>query len=331
MQTLPAGGGLVQRDAANNGSIVDVPGVAVGHAHDLAARTGCTVVVLERGGVCGVDVRGSAPGTRETDCLAPTGHVETVHALVLSGGSAFGLDAACGVMQVLEQRGIGFAVGDFRIPIVPAAVLFDLLVGDGHVRPNAAMGAAAARAASTAPPAEGRVGVGAGATVAKLAGPLRARDSGVGTASARHGELVVAALAVANAVGAIFDPRTGEPVALPQPEGDEPYDARAMLALWGRLPAAGTNTTLAVVATNANLRRAGATKLAQMAHDGLARVVVPAHLSLDGDTIFACGTGGVDAPLDLIGTMAAEVVAEALLRGVRLGAAAGASASRPRV
>jgi L-aminopeptidase/D-esterase-like protein len=299
------------------GSIVDVPGIAVGHAHDLAARTGCTVVLPEHGAVCGVDVRGSAPGTRETDVLAPTAHVEAVHGLVLSGGSAFGLDAACGVMRVLEERRSGYAAGAFCVPIVPAAVIFDLFVGDGRVRPDAAMGEAAARAASRERPAEGRVGVGAGATVAKLAGPQRARDSGVGTASARHGELVVGAIAVANAVGSIYDWRTAQWVALPLAGGDEPYDERALLARLGQPVPAGTNTTLAIVATNANLRKAGATKLAQMAHDGLARVVVPAHLSLDGDTIFACATGGIDAPLDLIGAMAADVVAEAIVRGVR--------------
>jgi L-aminopeptidase/D-esterase-like protein len=320
---LPPGGRVNVRQARDGaGSLVDVPGITVGHAHDLAARTGCTVVLAERGAVCGVDVRGSAPGTRETDALAPTAHLEVVHALVLSGGSAFGLDAACGVMRVLEERGIGFAVGPFFVPIVSAAVLFDLFVGDGRVRPDAAMGAAAARAASSEPPAEGRVGVGAGATVAKLAGPERARDSGVGTASARHGELVVGALAVANAVGSIFDWPTGEAVALPLARGAEPaepYDERALLALGGALTRAGSNTTLAVVATNANLRKVDATKVAQMAHDGLARVVVPAHMSLDGDTIFACATGGVDAPLDLVGAMAADVVAQAIVRGVRAG------------
>jgi L-aminopeptidase/D-esterase-like protein len=178
------------------------------------------------------------------------------------------------------------------------------------------MGAAAARAASREPPAEGRVGVGAGATVAKLAGPRRCRDSGVGSASARYGELVVGAIAVANAVGSIYDPRTRKPIALPRDDG-EPYDERALLANFAQLVAAGANTTLAVVATNANLRKVDATKVAQMAHDGLARVVVPAHLSLDGDTIFACATGGIDAPLDLVGAMAADVVGEAIVRGVR--------------
>jgi L-aminopeptidase/D-esterase-like protein len=306
----------VDRRRASSGSIADVPGVAIGHAHDLAARTGCTVVLTEQGAVCGVDVRGSAPGTRETDVLAPTAHVEAVHAIVLCGGSAFGLDAAGGVMRALAERGVGYAVGPYRVPIVPAAVIFDLFAGDGRVRPDAAMGAAAARAASREAPAEGRVGVGAGATVAKLAGPLRCRDSGVGSASAHYGELVVGAIAVANAVGSIYDPRTREPIALPRDAG-EPYDERALLASYAQVVAAGANTTLAVVATNANLRKVDATKVAQMAHDGLARVVLPAHLSLDGDTIFACATGGTDAPLDLIGAMAADVVAEAIVRGVR--------------
>jgi L-aminopeptidase/D-esterase-like protein len=298
-----------------DGSIVDVPGVRVGHAHDLSARTGCTVVTFDdAGAVCGVDVRGSAPGTRETDLLSPTAHVGAVHAIVLCGGSAFGLDAACGVVDELEARGIGYAVGPWRVPIVPAAVIFDLFVGNGARRPDRAMGAAAYRAASTRPPAEGAVGVGAGATVAKLGGMERARPGGVGSASIRFGATVVAALAVCNAIGNVHDPATGALVA--GPRGLDSFDVRAALAGPPSV-APGANTTLAVVATNARLRKADAQKVAQMAHDGLARAVIPAHLTGDGDTIFACGTGALEASLDLVGALAADAVGRAIVRGVR--------------
>ncbi len=318
------------------GSILDVSGVRVGHAHDEKARTGCTVVLMpKRGAVCGVDVRGSAPGTRETDLLAPTAHIEVVHAIVLTGGSAFGLDAAGGVMRYLEERGIGHEVGPWCVPIVPAAVIFDLGVGDGSVRPDTAMGRAACEAARSDSIKEGSVGVGCGATAGKLAGLERAMRSGIGTAARRHGEIVVGALAVANAIGSIYDPATHEKIA--GPRGDDgrfldetalleglatgqglvPYAQLSSRSAATALPRAGANTTLAVVATNARLRKVDCTKVAQMAHDGLARAINPVHLTRDGDTIFACATGEVDAPLDLIGVFAAEAVAEAIARGVR--------------
>jgi L-aminopeptidase/D-esterase-like protein len=294
--------------------------VRVGHAHDLDARTGCTVVLFDPPAVCGVDVRGGAPGTRETDVLAPTAHVEAVHAVLLAGGSAYGLEAASGVAAELEARGVGYAVGPWRVPIVPAAIIFDLLTGDGRVRPDRAMGIAATRVASAGAPSEGAAGVGAGALVAKLAGIERARRGGVGCALVRHGELRVGALAVCNAIGNVVDPATGETIAAPL-EGDPPFDLHAALARPLTLPAAGTNTTLAVVATNARLRKVDATRIAAVAHDGFARAVVPAHLTRDGDAIFACGAAldaeGVDAPVDLVAVMAAEAVAAAIVRGVR--------------
>ena len=305
-----------------SGSIVDVPGIRVGHAQDERARTGCTVVLMpERGAVCGVDVRGSAPGTRETDVLAPTAHVEVVHAIVLTGGSAYGLDAAGGVMRYLEERGVGYAVREWRVPIVPAAVIFDLGVGDGSVRPDLAMGRAAAASASSDPPAEGPVGVGSGATAGKLGGFERVTRSGVGTASRKLGDLVVGAIAVANAIGSIYDPETHEQIAGPR-EADGSFISEASLieaiaTNQGLVSPAGANTTLAVIATNARLRKVDAMKVAQMAHDGLARAIRPVHLTRDGDTIFACGTGEVDAPLDLVGILAAQAVAEAIVRGVR--------------
>ena len=290
------------------GSIVDVAGIRVGQAQDVRSRTGCTVVLMpERGVVCGVDVRGSAPGTRETDLLAPTAHVEVVHAILLAGGSAFGLDAASGVMRYLEERGVGYEVGPWRVPIVPGAVIFDLGVGDGSVRPDAAMGYAAAAAARPEAFPEGSVGVGCGATAGKLAGLERAMRSGIGTASRRVGDVVVGAIAVANAIGSIYDPKTHERIAGPRADDGTFLDERplieALLHSTELVPRAGANTTLAVIATNARLRKVDATKVAQMAHDGLARAIVPVHLTRDGDTIFACATG--------------EAVAEAIACGVR--------------
>jgi L-aminopeptidase/D-esterase-like protein len=301
------------------GSIVDVAGIRVGHAQDSVARTGCTVVLLpENGVVCGVDVRGSAPGTRETDLLAPTAHVEVVHAIVLTGGSAFGLDAACGVVAYLEERGIGYAVGPWRVPIVPAAVLFDLNVGDGSIRPDRAMGYAAAAAATATAVVEGAAGAGAGATAGKLAGIEHAMRSGIGTASRKLGDLVVGAIAVANSIGSIYNPETHEKIAGPRASDGTFLDEGPLLAQYaGLAPPDGANTTLAIVATNARLRKVDATKLAQMAHAGLTRAVIPAHLTRDGDTIFACATGIVDAPLDVVGILAAEAVAEAIARGAR--------------
>jgi L-aminopeptidase/D-esterase-like protein len=303
------------------GGLTDVPGVKVGHFTDTRRPTGCTVVLTEDGAVCGVDVRGGAPGTRETVLLDPTNMVPVVHAILLAGGSAFGLDAAAGVMRHLEEGGRGFAAGPARVPIVPAAILFDLAVGDSRIRPDAAAGYAAARAAGTGPVAEGSVGAGAGATVGKLWGMEHAMKGGVGTTSIRMPDgLVVAALAAVNAVGDVVDPADGRLVA-----GARSSDGRrlrgSMRALMaGELPTAlqGSNTTLGVVATNATLAKAQATRVATMAHDGLARALQPVHTPWDGDTVFALATGRVQASELLVGALAAEVVARAILRAVRL-------------
>jgi L-aminopeptidase/D-esterase-like protein len=305
-----------------SGSIVDVPGVRVGHAANAAAGTGCTVVAFDpAGAVCGFDARGSAVGTRATDSLAPTATIEIVHAILLTGGSAFGLDAVGGVMAELEAQGVGLAIGPLRIPIVPGAVIFDLLGRDSRIRPDHAMGAAAMRAANRERPAEGRAGAGMGALVAKLAGIEHARPGGLGSASVRRGALVVGALAVCNAVGNIYDPRTREPIALPVGAGRD-FDAAEAIeqfasAMQSVTAEAITNTTLAVVVTNAALRRVDATKVAQMAHDGFARAIDPVHTTRDGDAIFAASTGNVSAPLDVVGVMAADAVAQAIVRGVR--------------
>ena len=305
------------------GGLTAVAGLKVGHVELAERPTGCTVVLAEGGAVGGVDVRGSAPGTRETDLLNPVNTVEKVHAIVLSGGSAFGLDAASGVMRYLDEHGIGFETGFGKVPIVPAAVLFDLGVGNAKIRPTAECGYRAAAAATAGLVAEGSVGAGSGATVGKLAGAARAMRGGLGTASLETPDgLIVAALVVVNAVGDVIDPSTGRVVAgVRTPDGKGLADARVLLRSGAFTPPSsfGRNTTIGVVATNAALTKAQATKMAQMAQDGLARTISPAHTIYDGDTIFALATGSRQGPADMmtIGGLAAEAVAEAVLRAVR--------------
>lgn len=308
--------------AQHDPGLTAVAGVRVGH-HTLAERpTGCTVVLTERGAVGGVDVRGGAPGTRETDLLDPVNSVQEVHAVVLSGGSAFGLDAASGVVRYLDERDIGFNAGVARVPIVVGAILFDLGVGgDPAIRPGAECGYLAAQAASGDPVARGSVGAGAGATVGKLGGgsPMK---SGVGSASVTlPGGLTVGALVAVNALGDVIDPATGEIVAGARtPDGSGFLDARRAVRSGALVrPQPGRNTTIGVVATNAPLTKAQATKLAQMAQDGLARAIYPSHTPWDGDTMFALATGDYDGPVDLltIGALAADMVAAAILDAVR--------------
>lgn len=306
-------------------SITDVPGIRVGHWTDQRARTGCTVVLLEEA-VAGVSVRGGAPGTRETDLLEPQKTNERIDAILLSGGSAFGLAAADGVMRWLEERGIGRRVADAVVPIVPAAIVFDLAVGDPKVRPGPDAGYAACEAASASPPAEGRVGAGTGATVAKLMGRERARPGGVGASSRRvpvptaPGEapaqayVTVGALFVVNAVGDVVA-EDASLVAAP------PGTRRILDALLaGERPvlrSARESTTIGVVATDAQLTKIEANVIAAVAHDGLARAVLPAHTRLDGDTVFAVST--LRAPridIEVLMAVAVEVTAEAIRRAV---------------
>ncbi|MDO8531987.1 MAG: P1 family peptidase [Dehalococcoidia bacterium] len=307
-----------------SGSITDIPGIAVGHWTDRKAATGCTVVLCEAGAVGGVDVRGSAPGTRETDLLRPMNLVQSVHAILLSGGSAYGLDAAAGVMRYLEEKGIGFETRVARVPIVPAAVLFDLGIGRSDVRPGPRQGYLACQAALAEDVAEGSVGAGTGATVGKALGLARAVKGGIGVASrrVRRGP-VVGALVAVNAYGDVVDEATGRIIAGPRKLRGRGYLSTVELlasgpsAEGGPLPA---NTTLGVVATDARLTKEQANKLAQMAHDGLARAVRPAHTMVDGDVIFALATGGYAGAADVsaLGALAAEAVAEAIVRAVRL-------------
>ena len=319
-----------------NNAITDVPGIEVGQAQDEEALTGCTVILCRKGAVAGVDVRGGAPGTRETDLLDPVNLVEKVHAVVLAGGSAFGLDAATGVMRYLEEQDIGFNTGVARVPIVPAAILFDLNVGRSDVRPDAEMGYRAASIASTDVPAEGNAGAGAGASVGKFLGAKTAMKAGIGTASTEINGVVVGAIVAVNSWGDVVDPKNGEIIAGarstkvgPLKVGAQGYFVNTlemMKTFLGRtavVVATKANTVIGVVATNAKLTKNEATKVAQMAQDGVARTIRPAHTMLDGDTIFTLGTGQKKVDPSTIGAFAAEVVAQAILRAVQKAAPAG--------
>ena len=308
--------------AGDAGSITRVAGIEVGHFTDTRRPTGCTVVMAREGAVAGVDVRGAAPGTRETDLLHPSNLVDKVHAIMLAGGSAWGLEAATGAVRWLEERGVGLDVAVGRLPIVPAAVLFDLLVGDMRIRPDAAAGYAACAAASSADPAEGNVGAGAGAVVGKVFGIQHAMKGGVGTASVSVDGVTVGALIACNALGDVIDPDTAQVMA-----GARTDDGRALrdtrrALLCGQPPQpllAGTNTTIGVVATDAILTKAQAHRLAIAAHDGLARSINPVHTMSDGDTLFSLGTGraGKSLGMMVLATMAAEVTARATVRAVQ--------------
>ena len=303
------------------GAITDVAGLRVGHFTDARRPTGCTVLLCPQGAVCGVDVRGAAPGTRETDLLRPDNLVEHVHALLLTGGSAFGLDAAGGVVRWLEERGHGLGVGPSVVPIVPAAVLFDLWLGDHRIRPDAAAGYAACEAASHEPPAQGNVGAGAGATVGKLFGIERGMKGGIGTASLQSGAIRIGALVAVNPSGDVIDPANGRVVAGTRGADGRPRSATQAIAA-GELPARalpGMATTVGIVATDATLTKAQANKLATMAHNGLARSIDPVHTMGDGDTLFALATGASGRPgeMTVLGALAAAVMARAVLNAVR--------------
>ncbi len=296
-----------------------IPGVRIGHASDYHGLTGCTVILTEAGAVCGVDVRGSAAGTRELAPCLPGHLVERVHAIFLTGGSAFGLDAAAGVMQFLEARGVGFPAGATRVPIVPAAVIFDLSLGNSRARPDAGMAKWACQKA-TANVTEGSIGAGTGATVWKILGLAHATKGGVGFSSLNlSGEVMVQALAVVNAFGDVLGPHGEEIVAGARvsPSSNQFLSTRdQMLRGWPVKGFGATNTTLVAVITNAALDKNQATKVAQMAQDGLARVISPAHTQFDGDLVFALSLGQKTSNLNTLGTAAAHVTAQAILRGV---------------
>lgn len=297
-----------------NRTLTAIDGLTVGHATNLTARTGCTVVLCPAGATASVDVRGAAPGTRETEALHPGRLVQKAHAVLLTGGSAFGLDAAGGVVQYLEEQNVGFPAGPVRVPIVPAAVIFDLGVGDANVRPDRKMGYQACLNATDEPVVMGVVGAGTGATAGKAPG-VTSSPGGVGSACMRlDSGLIVAAIVVVNALGNIVHPSTGEILAGGKENGD-------FVDITERLLDAdlvqGTNTTIGVVATNATLSPAEVHRVAEMAHDGMARAIRPAHTMFDGDTLFVLATGShTMSGVNTVGILAAEVVAEAIVNAV---------------
>ncbi len=314
-----------------NNAITDIPGILVGHAQNEEAMTGCTVILCMKGAVGGVDQRGGAPGTREVDALHPMHLVNKVHGITLAGGSAFGLEAATGVMRYLEEKGVGFDTRIAKVPIVPAAILFDLGIGKSNVRPDAAMGYLACQNASSNPPGEGNVGAGMGATVGKILGLAQCMKSGIGTASMEiGGGVLVGAIAAVNVFGDVIDPATGQIIAGARSQNVGPLHIGApgyfadtlqvMRTLIGRTFIGFSireSTVIGVVATNAKLDKEQVNKVAQMAHDGLARTIRPAHTMVDGDTIFALATGDRSADVSIVGAYAAEVFAQAILKGVR--------------
>lgn len=298
----------------------EIEGIRVGHAQDLKAATGCTVVISDGGAITGVDVRGGAPGTRETDLLNPVNLVQQIHAVLLTGGSAFGLDAAAGVMQYLEERKIGFDVQVTCVPIVCGAALFDLPFGDYRVRPDKQMGYQACVDAEAAPSRQGNVGAGAGATVGKILGMGRAMKGGLGCFALQIEELKVGALVAVNCLGDVLDPETGEKLAGPLNEDMQTLaDTEAIMieAYADRRNLFSGNTTIGVVAVNAAFTKSQMTKIASMAHNGYARSMRPAHSMYDGDTIFAMSTGVVEADLSVVGALAARVMERAVVAAIR--------------
>lgn len=300
------------------GYITDVEGLKVGHSQSQEGITGCTAILCTQGATGGVDVRGGAPGTRETDLFRAENMIDKVHAIVLSGGSAFGLEASTGVMKYLEEEGIGFNVGVARIPIVASAVIFDLAIGDSKIRPDSQMGYQAAKTASIRENRQGNVGCGMGATVGKIMGPRNAMKSGIGSASIKLGELVVSAIVSVNSFGDIYNYKTGQQIA-----GVYDYDNKRLLNTIDimtnydvNLGFSMENTTIGVIGTNAILTKAEANKISQMAHNGFARSINPVHSMMDGDTIFTMATNIVKSDVNIIGTLAAEVMSRAITNAI---------------
>ncbi len=303
-----------------NNSITDIPGIQVGHAQNIEAGTGCTVIICEEGAVTGVDVRGGGPGTREIAALDPVNLVSKAHAVYLGGGSAYGLDGAAGVMQYLEGKNIGLDIGVGVVPIVPGAVLFDLLVGGCKIRPDKEMGYQACLNAVSDNKAEGNVGAGTGAAVGRIKGPDFFMKGGIGTASRQVGELIVGAIVAVNCFGDVICPFTGRILAGTLDESKKNM-VDTMSIISSSVNSIGnplsSNTTIGCIAVNADFSKVEATKVAMMAHDGFARAINPIHTMTDGDTTFCMATGGVKAHVTAVGALAAEVMAEAIVNAVK--------------
>lgn len=300
-------------------SICDVPGIKVGHAQNLEAGTGCTAIVAQKGAVTGVACTGGAPGTRELACLEPENLVTHAHAVYLGGGSAFGLEGASGIMQYLEEKGIGFDSGFAKIPIVPGAILFDLLIGDPSIRPDRKMGYQACLNMSADNTERGTVGAGTGASLGIAGGPSAMMKGGLGTASIRSGDLIVGAIIAVNSLGDVVDPKTGEILAGAQnKDGSFISVNKLMRGSWNEYTnQLLKNTTIGVVATNAKLTKAEAKRVAIVSHDGMARAINPSHTTTDGDTLFCMSTGGVKSALDAVCVLAADVITLAILDAVK--------------
>lgn len=314
-----------------NNSITDVPGVLVGHEQNDEALTGCTVIICEEGATGGVDQRGGASGTRETDALRPMHLVNHVHAVMLAGGSAFGLDAATGAMKYLEEKGIGFDTQVAKVPIVASAILYDLAIGRSDIRPNAEMGYQACMKASSQPPKQGNYGAGTGATVGKILGMDQAMKSGIGTASVEIGNgIIIGAIVAVNAFGDVVDPKNGEIIAGVRAILSTTTDDSSRIVFANTLNvmkgivnqpfsniSANQNTVIGTVATNAMLTKEEANKVAQMAQNGLALTIRPTHTMLDGDTIFVMATNKFKVDVNVIGAFAVQVVAAAIINGIK--------------
>lgn len=299
--------------------ITTIPYISIGNAQDRRAATGCTVIICEQGAVAGVDVRGGAPGTRETDLLRPENYVEKIHAVILAGGSAFGLDAAAGVMTYLEEKGIGFDVGVTTVPIVTGAVLFDLTCGDHRIRPDKQMGYQACVAAEKQDFQEGSFGAGTGATVGKFFGMEHAMKGGLGAFCIKTGDLIVSAIVAVNCLGDVVDPCTGKIIA--GAFQNQPFAFLNSEKCIADIRTAGNlfagNTTIGAIVTNAAMTKAQANKVASMAHDGYARTIRPAHTLLDGDTIFSLALGQVTADINVVGLLATKAIEQAVIRAVQ--------------
>ncbi|UJL47433.1 P1 family peptidase [Virgibacillus sp. NKC19-16] len=300
--------------------LTDIEGIKVGHEQDYKGATGCTVVLCEEGATAGVDVEGGSPGTRETALLSPVNRIDKAHGILLSGGSAFGLDAAAGIMEYLENNDSGFDVGVTKVPIVPGAILYDLSIGDYKKRPDKKMGLQACENATGDDCKEGTIGAGTGATVGKVLGMDRAMKGGLGTYCLQVGELMVGAMVVVNSFGDVVNPETGEIIAgALSDSGDFVNTEEFMIKQFeNQTNKNQENTTIGIVVSNAKLNKSEANKLASMAHDGFARTMRPSHTMVDGDTIFTLATGKVECDLDLVGLLAADVVGEAVIRAVKM-------------
>jgi len=298
-----------------SGSITEISGIEVGHAQNFEGGTGCTVILCREGAIAGVDIRGSAPGTRETDLLRPCNLIERVHAVMLSGGSAFGLSAADGAMEFLEKQSIGFDVGIAKVPIVSSAVLFDLNYKSAMIRPDKNMGYQACLNANSGTVQQGSVGAGTGATIGKIAGVQNATKGGIGTASIKINGLIVGAIVAVNSFGDCINPETGEIIAgARDPKTGKFLDTKKLMLAGGfRKREAFSNTTIGVIATNARLNKEQANKVAAMSHDGMARCINPVHTMLDGDTIFALSAGDFTEDINLVGVAAAEALSRAII------------------